>query len=430
MAELAVDLPVFIASPSDVPKEREVANDVIRKLGIEAARHQLLITPLRWQVDARPGVGRPQDWINSELLRKSELVIVIFNERLGAGSLEELVEATDQVFRGSSDDVFVYIRRSDAHEGDVAAFRDKLIQAGKYFFWEYTDENDFREALTKHLDLWLDRWRMIPPICTATLQHTSPGQHKSDDSGEGKLVFIRAAFRYDREPELMGLLGRCATALYQQEGPAAVDEPIAWPWETKKELWMRACGSSDPARVQSVRFAQMLGHLALYPTPLRTEGDDVFFSDPEWFYFFCAAGLVEAILANDVTAVESKPYLNSVHQYLAVLSRKKKPEIVATLQRWLKNEEGITDLQPIARNFAAYVLGMIEAKEAESALAWAAEFDEGKDVRLYCITSLGKLRSRRNLGLMQRLYQNADDNLRWVLGQAICRTIGIARYEL
>jgi HEAT repeat protein len=84
----------------------------------------------------------------------------------------------------------------------------------------------------------------------------------------------------------------------------------------------------------------------------------------------------------------------------------------------------------VARNFAAYVIGMIGGIQAQDALAEALQSDKGVDVSRYCITSLGKLRSRRHLPLLVQFFQTGNDDLRLVISQAVSNIVGIAHYEL
>jgi hypothetical protein len=80
---------------------------------------------------------------------------------------------------------------------------------------------------------------------------------------------------------------------------------------------------------------------------------------------------------------------------------------------------------------AAYVLGMLGAIDAQEDLARAAVDDLGQDVRLYCVTSLGKLRARQQLPVLKQLYaREADQQLRLMIAQAICRMTGVADYEM
>src|SRR5689334_4112591 len=121
MAQIAVRLPVFLASPSDVAVERGIAEEEILRLGREVARHGLLLEPFRWEVDAQPGIGRPNEQTN-RLLKMSELAVIIFWSSLGSastvdgfvtGTVEELHLSWRQVSTGASDDLFVYFRDAD-----------------------------------------------------------------------------------------------------------------------------------------------------------------------------------------------------------------------------------------------------------------------------------------------------------------------------
>ena len=128
-------------------------------------------------------------------------------------------------------------------------------------------------------------------------------------------------------------------------------------------------------------------------------------------------------------AVWKKPYQNDIHEFLKVLAIKHRPALTKTLVAWLTREGGVTDNLPIARNFAAYVLGTIGATDAANALARTAQQDRGLDVRLYCVTSLAKLRSRRHLSTLVRLYHDPDNReIEDTVAAAICHIVGIARY--
>jgi len=122
-----------------------------------------------------------------------------------------------------------------------------------------------------------------------------------------------------------------------------------------------------------------------------------------------------------------------VHQYLAALVARTpdRSNIVAVLRTWLSRRSGINGVRPIARNFAAYVLGMVGADEASDQLAESLVEDEVAEVRLYCVTSLGKLRARRHLALLRDTYKSSREAIEQeTIAKAICRIIGIARFEL
>jgi hypothetical protein len=82
MAQLALRLPIFLASPSDVQKERQYAEKVILSLSREVSKQRLLIEPLRWEQDAAPSLERPNE-VTLRLLQASELTVFIFWSTLG-----------------------------------------------------------------------------------------------------------------------------------------------------------------------------------------------------------------------------------------------------------------------------------------------------------------------------------------------------------
>jgi HEAT repeat protein len=116
----------------------------------------------------------------------------------------------------------------------------------------------------------------------------------------------------------------------------------------------------------------------------------------------------------------------------ALLERRteQRDRAILILIEWLKGASDAGRGRPIVRNFAAYVLGMIRATDAQDALAAAARDDQGHDVRVYAICALGKLRSRRHLSLLVKLRSKAaNEQERRVIGQAICRIMGVAYYD-
>ena len=144
-------------------------------------------------------------------------------------------------------------------------------------------------------------------------------------------------------------------------------------------------------------------------------------------------GLVPAILEGNFEAVSFRPYVNAVHQYFKYFSHQEKARITDVLRRWLVNADGVTYGKPIARNFSAYELGMIGAIEAQDDLAEAIQDDPGRDVKLYSIASIGKLRARPQLPLLVNVFNQSapnDGEIRDMAAQAVCRMIGFLDYEM
>jgi hypothetical protein len=451
MAMLGLHLPVFIASPCDVLAERRIAEEEIRAAAAEATKLDLLLEAWSWDLSSRPGCGRPQDLIMPSLTR-AELVVVILGRRLGSPSRPDSDEtATQEEVRtagalareGVIDDVFVYFKEvqdaagpADPEAERVRAFRRELEEAKQFFPWTYADEEDFRIKFRGHLGQWISRWAGIPQICDFALKNSPPAATPSWVLGENRLPALLAQLDPVNDADAAEVLGRAAVAMYQAYGPSAVSMRLNEHVEP-----------ADLARLASRSLcvlADRPGQAQLQPTRLpprnvpplvRDRSSDIYFATSDWFFFSCALGLVHAIRRNDPSPTMRLPYMNPIHQYLAALVglpyAGARREVVNVLRSWLTNRGAVTSGMPITRNFAAYVLGMLGAGEAENELADALRSDSGQDVATYCITSLGKIRSRRKLELLKRLFADVSDNDRRILiAQVVARIVGIAMYEL
>lgn len=90
---------VLIASPSDLAEERQAATDAINEWNAQhAAAESVVLLPIKWETHALPTTGiRPQEAINRQLVRTSDLLIGMFWTRLGkstgvaeSGTVEEI----------------------------------------------------------------------------------------------------------------------------------------------------------------------------------------------------------------------------------------------------------------------------------------------------------------------------------------------------
>ena len=92
---------VMIASPSDVPDEREIIRDVVHEWNaVHAEHHHAILIPAGWETHSSPAMGeRPQGIINKQVLADCDLLIAAFWTRLGSptgkapsGTVEEIQE--------------------------------------------------------------------------------------------------------------------------------------------------------------------------------------------------------------------------------------------------------------------------------------------------------------------------------------------------
>lgn len=158
MVQLALRIPVFIASPPDVVDERNIIEKQIARVSRRCLERGLVLEPIRWETQARPGWGRPQDLLNQHV-RRAELVVVILWSRLGSpadvhgtetGTAEEFRIAQQFVSSGASDDVFVYFRRFGPPESasieaydQVQQMRSRLHASKAILTWDYSNFRRF-----------------------------------------------------------------------------------------------------------------------------------------------------------------------------------------------------------------------------------------------------------------------------------------------
>jgi hypothetical protein len=106
MALQTITLSVLIASPSDTAPERDTVEDVIRSWNSDhTLQRKIHLLPLRWELGSVPLVGSrdAQEVINDQFADAADIVIALFNSRLGkatkravSGTAEEILRARDR----------------------------------------------------------------------------------------------------------------------------------------------------------------------------------------------------------------------------------------------------------------------------------------------------------------------------------------------
>jgi hypothetical protein len=432
LAQVALRVPVFLASSGDVVDERNAIDAILQRLSDKYAARRILVDLIRWERDGSPGWGRPQDLLNP-LVRESELIIVVLWARLGNGVQEELRLAEELMAIGASDDLFVYFRTTPPKAGaaglsEMQEFKRSLQNSSRIFVWDYETPEHLAELVSSHVGTWLDMWPQALEACEFALKY-SPAFAPAEGGEDRILQLKRATARWPSDGELHAL-GSVAVRHYQANGAHGANMPLAP--ETMQPVYLfKDLHGSAP---ESGREFPLLRTSRSAPLPLSSTADgDTYFSTPEWFFFCSAWGLTNAIVERQTTPVERLEYCNDVHQFLSELLAEQSPArspATESLILWLAGGGGAAG-KPIVRNFAAYVLGMIGAQPAAATLASAAQNDRGQGVRLYSLLALGKLRARRYLPLLLKEYAGErDPRLRLIFAQAIARTIGVVPYDL
>ncbi|WP_068056413.1 hypothetical protein [Nocardia xishanensis] len=132
-------LKVMISSPGDTADEVKAVTDALHGWnGSRAEGAQTILLPRFWKTDAIPqlGSGGGQGVINSQLLDDADIVIALFDARLG--------QATDTAVSGTAEEIE---RAADAGKPVHVWFSDEPIDRKKIDIAELTRLESFREEL-------------------------------------------------------------------------------------------------------------------------------------------------------------------------------------------------------------------------------------------------------------------------------------------
>jgi hypothetical protein len=164
-------LRIFLASPSDVQKEREIIREVVDRLNTAIGRNLGVHVELRGWEDTPPGRGRPQDEIN-EVLRRCDIFLGLLWKTWGtnpggdneyeSGFEEEFNLACELHDQGEIEEVAVYFKEisgvsPDSMEGvqQVVDFKESIDR--ELLFGTFQTARDWRELIYDHLATYLTK---------------------------------------------------------------------------------------------------------------------------------------------------------------------------------------------------------------------------------------------------------------------------------
>lgn len=190
MAYQATIIPVMIASPGDVSEEREIVREVIHDWNdVNAAASKVVLTPVGWETHSSPELGaRPQELINSRLLKDCDLLIGVFWTRLGtptgkseSGTVEEIEEhisgGKPAMIYFSSKPVAPQSIDSDQYAA-VQNFKSRCRELG--LVEEFDDINDFRLKLNKQIQVCLTHNDYLKRVLSETPDNPSAGEPSAE----------------------------------------------------------------------------------------------------------------------------------------------------------------------------------------------------------------------------------------------------------
>jgi hypothetical protein len=170
---------VFIASPGDVPEERQMIREIILEWNsIHAATRRLILEPVGWETHSVPEVGdRPQAILNKQILKEADLLIAVFWTRLGtatgshaSGTVEEIEEhlAADKPVMIYFSDSRASLSHVDVQQYKALTdFRGQLQK--RSLVEQYCDLRDFSQKFKRHLHTILNNSTLFAGAEVASL---------------------------------------------------------------------------------------------------------------------------------------------------------------------------------------------------------------------------------------------------------------------
>lgn len=156
---------IFIASPSDVMKERDILVEEIFNWNRENSKEtKKVLMPVRWEDDTYSTVDTQevQEYINDQIKNESDLVIGIFHAKLGSptknsrsGTIQEIEEHVDarkpaMLFFSNADIPRNLITSGEDQSKKVEEFKNEIGKRALYK--SYNNIEEFRSLAKKQIN--------------------------------------------------------------------------------------------------------------------------------------------------------------------------------------------------------------------------------------------------------------------------------------
>lgn len=154
-------LKVFIASPSDTTEERDAVERALHGWnGSRAEREQIILSPWRWETHSVPELGgSAQSIINSQAVDDCDIVIAVFDARLGTATEDAVSGTAEEIDRASKAGKQVHVWFSNEPlPRDIAAdeltrlreFKKRMESSG--LLGEYANIDDLQHQVRNAIE--------------------------------------------------------------------------------------------------------------------------------------------------------------------------------------------------------------------------------------------------------------------------------------
>jgi hypothetical protein len=150
----------MIASPADVPTERQLIREVLLEWNsIHSEDRRIVLLPIAWETHSAPLMGdRPQAIVNRQVLAGCDLLVAAFWTRLGTPTGESPSGTVEEIERhiASGKPAMLYfsaapVRLDSVEDGQYSALRKFRSQCEKHgIIEEYGSVSEFRDKFARH----------------------------------------------------------------------------------------------------------------------------------------------------------------------------------------------------------------------------------------------------------------------------------------
>lgn len=230
MPRMATVYDIFIASPSDVTAEREIAVNVIHKWNdLHSLARAIMLRPVRYEKNSRPTTKyEGQEAVNRQCLDFSDLVVGIFGNRLGTPTSKAESGTAEEIDRhvAAGKEAIIFFSEKPVSRHLTAEEKEQLEKLNAYHdAWRskanigyFKSENEFETEFDKSLTLYMNS---ITPLSITT--STTDRQELSD--------LERDLLRALATPETGGLIHKVSTL----DGDAYYCGRFSLPQETLRQ---------------------------------------------------------------------------------------------------------------------------------------------------------------------------------------------------
>lgn len=171
---------VMIASPSDVPDERQVVREVLYNWNaIHADERKQVLLPIGWETHSAPDMSAPpQSIINEQVLSNCDLLVGIFWTRIGTATKDYASGAVEEIERhlALKKPTMLYFSEKPIQQSLVNGRQYKFLQKFKNsckprgLYEGFNSAEDFKNKFSKQLQIQLKSYFPYEPNISESIK--------------------------------------------------------------------------------------------------------------------------------------------------------------------------------------------------------------------------------------------------------------------